>query len=100
MYLGVEKAKQVAEKARIEAKGIADAVTIEADAKAKANTLIAKSLTNQLIQLEQVHVQGKFNEAQTILDKLRDEPANESQDFEKLVQGSLSPAMSYWEFAN
>lgn len=26
-------------------------------------------------------------------------PAN-SQDFEKLVQGSLSPAMSYWEFAN
>lgn len=59
----VEKAKQVAEKARIEAKGIADAVTIEADAKAKANTLIAKSLTNQLIQLEQVHVQGKFNDA-------------------------------------
>lgn len=59
----VEKAKQVAEKARIEAKGIADAVTIEADAKAKANSLIAKSLTNQLIQLEQINVQGKFNDA-------------------------------------
>jgi hypothetical protein len=26
-------------------------------------------------------------------------PAN-SQDFEILVKGSMSPAMSYWEFAN
>jgi regulator of protease activity HflC (stomatin/prohibitin superfamily) len=57
------EARGVAEKARIEAQGIADAVTIEADAKAKANLLIAKSLTTQLLQLEQLHVQGKFNEA-------------------------------------
>jgi regulator of protease activity HflC (stomatin/prohibitin superfamily) len=57
------EARGVAEKARIEAQGIADAVTIEAEAKAKANHLIAKSLTTQLLQLEQVQVQGKFNEA-------------------------------------
>jgi regulator of protease activity HflC (stomatin/prohibitin superfamily) len=57
------EARGVAEKARIEAQGLADAVTIEADAKAKANLLIAKSLTTQLLQLEQIHVQGKFNEA-------------------------------------
>jgi len=57
------EARGVAEKARIEAQGIADAVTIEADAKAKANLLIAKSLTKQLLELEQLKVQGKFNEA-------------------------------------
>ncbi|MGE4510932.1 MAG: prohibitin family protein, partial [Sulfurimonadaceae bacterium] len=57
------EARGVAEKARIEAQGIADAVTIEAEAKAKANHLISKSLTPQLLQLEQVQVQGKFNEA-------------------------------------
>lgn len=57
------EAKGVAEKARIEAQGIADAITIEADAKAKANHLISKSLTNDLLKLEQIQVQGKFNEA-------------------------------------
>jgi regulator of protease activity HflC (stomatin/prohibitin superfamily) len=57
------EAEGVAQKARIEAKGIADAVTIEADAKAKANILISKSLTPQLLQLEQMNVQGKFNDA-------------------------------------
>ncbi len=57
------EARGVAEKARIEAQGLADAVTIEAEAKAKANHLISKSLTSQLLQLEQVQVQGKFNEA-------------------------------------
>jgi len=70
----VEKAKQeafkraaeaegIAQKKRIEAQGIADAITIEAEAKAQANEVIAKSLTTQLLQLEQIQVQGKFNEA-------------------------------------
>ena len=58
-----EEARGVAEKARIEAQGMADAVTIQADAKAKANILISKSLTTKLLQLEQMKVQGKFNEA-------------------------------------
>jgi regulator of protease activity HflC (stomatin/prohibitin superfamily) len=57
------EAEGIAQKKRIEAQGIADAVTIEADAKAKANILIAKSLTNKLLELEQLKVQGKFNEA-------------------------------------
>jgi len=57
------QAEGVAQQARIEAKGKADAVAIEADAKAKANLLISKSLTTKLLQLEQIHVQGKFNEA-------------------------------------
>ena len=58
-----EEARGVAEKARIEAQGIADAITIDAEAKSKANYLISKSLTPQLLQLEQIQVQGKFNEA-------------------------------------
>jgi len=33
------------------------------DAQAKANLLISKSLTTKLLQLEQMKVQGKFNEA-------------------------------------
>jgi len=57
------EAQGVAEQARIEAQGKADAVTIEADAKAKANLLISKSLTPKLLQLEQMKVQAKFNEA-------------------------------------
>jgi len=57
------EAEGIAQKKRIEAQGKADAITIEADAKAKANLLIAKSLTKQLLQLEQMKVQGKFNEA-------------------------------------
>jgi len=57
------EARGIAEKARIEAQGKADAVTIEADANAKANVLIAKSLTNKLLQLEQMKVQNKFNDA-------------------------------------
>lgn len=57
------EARGVAEKARIEAQGIADAVTIEAEAKAKANNLISKSLTPDLLKLEQIQVQGKFNDA-------------------------------------
>ena len=57
------EAEGIAQKKRIEAQGIADAVTIEADAQAKANLLISKSLTNQLLQLEQIKVQGMFNDA-------------------------------------
>ena len=56
-------AKGEADKARIEAQGRADAVTIEADAQAKANKLIANSLTPKLLQMQQIEVQGKFNEA-------------------------------------
>ena len=52
-----------ADRNRIEAKGRADAVTIEAKAQADANKLISKSLTNDLLHLEQIKVQGKFNEA-------------------------------------
>ena len=57
------EAEGIAEKKRIEAQGIADAITIEAKANAQANKIIAKSLTNQLLQLEQMKVQAKFNEA-------------------------------------
>ena len=70
----VLRAKQEAEKRaakatgdaqanRIEAQGRADAVTIEAKAQAKANELISKSLTTKLLALEQIKIQGKFNEA-------------------------------------
>ncbi|MBN2817040.1 MAG: prohibitin family protein [Campylobacterales bacterium] len=57
------EAQGVAEQARIEAQGKADAVTIEANAQAKANILIAKSLSDKLLQLEQIKVQGQFNDA-------------------------------------
>ena len=57
------ESRGIAEKARIEAQGLADAITIDADAKSKANYLISKSLTTQLLQLEQIQVQGKFNDA-------------------------------------
>ncbi|MEA1892154.1 MAG: SPFH domain-containing protein, partial [Campylobacterota bacterium] len=57
------EAEGIAQKKRIEAQGMADAITIEADAIAKANILVAKSLTPKLLQLEQIKVQGKFNDA-------------------------------------
>ena len=57
------EAEGIAQKKRIEAQGKADAVTIEADAQAKANILIAESLSTKLLELEQIKVQGKFNEA-------------------------------------
>ncbi len=56
-------AKGEADRNRIEAKGRADAVTIEADAQAKANKLVAQSLTPKLLQMQQIQVQGKFNDA-------------------------------------
>lgn len=49
--------------AKIEAQGKADAKLIEANAEAKANTIISKSLTNNLLKLKEIEVQGKFNEA-------------------------------------
>ncbi len=58
-----EVAKGVAQKNRIEAQGEADKIRIEADSQAKANKLISSSLTEQLLQLEQIKTQGKFNEA-------------------------------------
>ncbi len=56
-------AKGEADKNRIEAQGRADAVTIEAKAQASANKVIADSLTQKLLQMQQIEVQGKFNEA-------------------------------------
>lgn len=52
-----------ADKNRIEAQGRADAVTIEAKAQAAANKIIANSLTRNLLQMQQIEVQGKFNDA-------------------------------------
>lgn len=70
----VERAKQEAFKREetergkanaieIAAKGKAKAIEIEAQAQARANKIISASLTNKLIQLEQIKVQGKFNDA-------------------------------------
>ncbi|MCK9336644.1 MAG: prohibitin family protein [Arcobacteraceae bacterium] len=70
----VERARQEAQKVaalaegeaqakRISSQGIADAILIEAKAQAESNNLISKSLTKDLLQLEQVKVQGKFNDA-------------------------------------
>ena len=58
-----EVAKGEAERNRIEAQGEADKIRIEAEEQAKANELISRSLTAELLQLEQIKVQGKFNEA-------------------------------------
>ena len=52
-----------AEAKRIEAQGRADAVTIEAKAQSEANKSIAQSLTPNLLHMQQIEVQGKFNEA-------------------------------------
>jgi regulator of protease activity HflC (stomatin/prohibitin superfamily) len=59
----VERAKQEALKKETEAQGTANALTIEAQAQARANHLVAQSLTPGLLRLEQIKVQGKFNEA-------------------------------------
>ncbi|UTJ06699.1 SPFH domain-containing protein [Arcobacter roscoffensis] len=56
-------AKGEADKNRIEAQGRADAVTIEAKAQSAANKEIAKSLTSDLLRMQQIQVQGKFNDA-------------------------------------
>ena len=59
----VAKAQQEALKRAVDAEGKAKAIAIEAEANAKANSLISKSLTHQLLQLEQIKVQGGFNDA-------------------------------------
>ena len=56
-------AKGIADKNRIEAQGEADKIRIKAESQAKANKLISDSLTDKLIQLEQIKTQAKFNEA-------------------------------------
>ena len=58
-----EIARGQAEKNRIEAQGEADKIRIEAEEQAKANILISSSLTRELLELEQIKIQGKFNEA-------------------------------------
>lgn len=47
----------------IEAQGRADAVKVEADATAYANTEIRKSLDRNILELKQIETQAKFNEA-------------------------------------
>ncbi len=74
MKYEVEKAKQEAQKRAAQAKGEAEAkkiraqgeaerIMIEAKAKAQANKAIAESVTEPLLRLRQIEVQGKFNEA-------------------------------------
>jgi len=58
-----EIARGEAERNRIVAQGQADKIRIEAEEQAKANSLISESLTPELLQLEQIKTQGKFNEA-------------------------------------
>ena len=58
-----EIARGEAERNRIVAQGQADKIRIEAQEQAKANKLISTSLTPELLQLEQIKTQGKFNEA-------------------------------------
>ena len=58
-----EIAKGEAERNRIVAQGQADKIRIEAEEQAKANNLISASLTIELLQLEQIKTQMKFNEA-------------------------------------
>jgi len=58
-----EIARGEAEKKRIEAQGHADKITIEAKAQADANKIIAQSLTEPLLRLEQIKAQLQFNEA-------------------------------------
>jgi len=56
-------AEGVAQAKEINAKGIAKAIKIDADATAYANIIIAKSITKELLQLKQIEIQGMFNEA-------------------------------------
>jgi len=58
-----EVARGEAERNRIVAQGQADKIRIEAEEQAKANALISNSLTRQLLELEQIKTQAKFNEA-------------------------------------
>jgi len=77
VQLEVERAKQEAEKKaalaqgdadakKIRAQGQADATKIEADANSYANIEIAKSLTEDILRLKQIEVQGQFNQALSV----------------------------------
>jgi len=57
------QAQGLANAMKIRALGKAQAITIESKANAQANRIIAKSLTAKLLQLKQLGVQDKFNEA-------------------------------------
>jgi len=59
-------AQGVADARKIKAQGNADAIKIEADAKAYENIEVAKSLTDDILRLKQIEVQGKFNEALSV----------------------------------
>jgi regulator of protease activity HflC (stomatin/prohibitin superfamily) len=59
----IAKANGEAESKKINAQGLADAIEIEAKAQAKANALISKSLTRELLELKHIETQSKFNEA-------------------------------------
>jgi len=50
----------------IKAQGQANAVKIEADANSYANIKISKSITQELLALKQIEIQGKFNEALSV----------------------------------
>lgn len=56
-------AKGSAQARIIQAQGQADSILIEAKSQSEANSLISNSLTNNLLVLRQIEVQGKFNEA-------------------------------------
>jgi regulator of protease activity HflC (stomatin/prohibitin superfamily) len=56
-------ARGTAEAKKIETQGEADRIRIEAEAQAKANKLISDSLSEKLLTLKQIQVQGMFNEA-------------------------------------
>lgn len=58
-----ERAKQEANAARERAQGKADANIIEAKGQAEANRLVSDSLSVRLLELRQVEMQGKFNDA-------------------------------------
>ncbi|RDU53781.1 prohibitin family protein [Helicobacter sp. MIT 01-3238] len=67
---GVELAKRDAQKAKEEAnalreraKGKADSLEIEAKGQSQANRLVNDSLSQRLLELRQIEMQGKFNEA-------------------------------------
>lgn len=58
-----DRAKQEANALRERAQGKADAAIIEAKGQAQANKLLSDSLSQRLLDLRQIEVQGKFNEA-------------------------------------
>ncbi|RDU67527.1 hypothetical protein CQA53_00460 [Helicobacter didelphidarum] len=58
-----ERAKQEANALRERAQGKADASITEAKGQAEANRLVSESLSSRLLELRQIEIQGKFNEA-------------------------------------